>query len=272
MAGITTGSILHKEEWFEKFFRFGLISKGIVYCLLGILTVMTAVGLRGDNAGKEEAFKMIYDQPFGKILLALLSLGLFGYVTLRLFQCFKDIDKKGNDFKGIMARAGYGISALIYMTLGIYAVKLLMNGSSGKGGGSQEFVVSKILNWPAGQWIIGIVAVIIIINGIRQIYKGVSGKFMKDIKLVQSNFKKSFKNTGIIGYTSRGIMLGIIGYLLLHAASTSNPKEAKGTEYAFDFLEHEFGSMLMGVVAFGFIAYGVFMFVKARYQKMEFTF
>src|SRR3989337_1846698 len=100
MASIAD-SISGKEDWFEKFLRFGLIAKGVVYCLLGILTVMTAVGLRGDNTGKTEAFQMIYKQPFGKIILALLAIGLFGYVTLRFFQCFKDIDKKGNDLKGI---------------------------------------------------------------------------------------------------------------------------------------------------------------------------
>jgi hypothetical protein len=161
---------------------------------------------------------------------------------------------------------------LIYLGLGIYAVKLLVNGSGGDGD-SREFVVNKVLAWSAGEWVIGIVALIVIGGGVKQVYKGISRNFMKNIKLVRSKFKNTFQNTGVIGYTARGVMLGVIGYLLLHAAITSNAKEAsEGTDHAFDFLQHSFGSFLMGVVALGFVAYGIFMFVKARYQKMELEF
>ena len=259
-----------KKEWFEKFLRFGFISKGVVYCLLGILTVMAAIGLRGDNGSKEQAFKLIYDQPFGKVILAILTIGLLGYVTLRFFQCFKDSDGKGNDVKGLITRIGYGLSALLYLSLGVYAIKLLIGSSGGSGGKSREFIAAKVLEWPGGEWILGITAVIIIASGVNQIYKGVSKKFMKKIMgVIRSGKEKMFENAGMIGYIARGIVLGIIGYMLLHGAITANPSEAKGTDQAFDFLENTFGSLMMGVVAFGLVAYGVFMFVKAKYQNIN---
>jgi hypothetical protein len=256
-----------KEKWLEKFFRLGYISKGIVYCLLGILTVMAAIGLNDGNASKEDAFNFILEQPFGRVLLAIIALGLFGFVTLRIFQAFKDIDNHGDGAKGLVTRFGYGISALIYISLGLYALKLVLNASE-KGGDSKQFIVAKILELPAGAWIIGIAAVIIIISGGYQIYKGVSKKFMKKIRLIGSNFSTAFQRAGIIGYVSRGIVLLVIGYLLLHGAIRSDASAVQDTDGAFSFLENQFGAVLMGVVAAGLVAYGVFMFIKAKYERI----
>lgn len=257
-----------KDKMFENFLRFGLISKGVIYCLLGVLAVLAAAGLRSEDASKAEAFKLIYEQPFGKVILIMLAIGMLGYITLRFFQCFKDSDNKGDSMKGLITRAGYGFSALMYLGLGIYVVKLVLDGPGGDGN-SQQFIVGKVLQWPGGQWIIGIIAAIVIGSGINQIYKGVSGNFMKKISLIRSEFDKVFKKTGVAGYIARGVVLGIIGYLLLHAALTHNPREAKGSDQAFHFIENTFGSFLMGVVALGLVAYGIFMFVKAKYQNVN---
>ena len=260
-----------KKKWFERFLRFGLISKGIVYCLLGLIAVMAAVGLGSEKASKTETLDMIYGQPFGRVILVALFIGIMGYVTLRSFQCFRDSDQKGDDMKGLITRTGYGFSALLYLGLGIYVLKMLLNGSGGNGD-SRQLLVTKVLELPWGQWMVGITALIVIGSGINQMYKGFSKKFLKKIKLVRTNLEKVFTNAGVIGYISRGLVLAIIGYLLLHAAITSNPEEAKGSEEAFDFIENRFGTFLMGVVAFGLVAYGMFMFVKARYQRLNIHF
>jgi hypothetical protein len=254
-----------KEQWLEKFFRFGLVSKGVVYCVLGLLAMMTALGLSRERASKKEAFEFIYDQPFGQILLVIVVIGLAGFITLRVFQSLRDIDRHGKDARGVAARIGYGISALIYTSLAVYAVKLLLH--SEKHGDSKQFVVTKVLNLPGGTWIIGIVSVIIIGSGIYQIYKGASQKFMEKVQLIGSRFSKLFTKAGIIGYISRGIVLLIIGYFFFHAAIDANPREVQDTEGAFSFLRKNFGSFLMGAVALGLIGYGIFMFVRAKYER-----
>jgi hypothetical protein len=130
------------EKWMEAFARFGIISKGIVYCLVGVLTSMAALGMRGENASKNEAFKLIYAQPFGRILLIIVAVGLFGYVTWRFFQSVYDIDFKGNDANGKFTRIGYGFSALIYFALAIYAMKLALAGT----GESGEDSITRLVN------------------------------------------------------------------------------------------------------------------------------
>lgn len=256
-----------KDQWFERFFRFGLVAKGIVYCLTGVLAFMAVAGLSREKAGKTQVLGFIYDQPFGLALLIIIAAGLSGYAALRSFQAFKDIDSKGDDAKGILSRTGYGISGLLYFSLAIYAVKLIFNGQKGNGD-SEEFIIAKALGYEWGPWLTGIAGIIIIGSGIYQIYRVASGKFMKKIRLSRSGMNNYVRKAGIIGYISRGIVLVIVGYLVFHAALTSNPKEAKGTEGAFTFIENKFGSLLMAIIAVGLIGYGIFMFVKAKYQRI----
>jgi hypothetical protein len=129
-----------------------------------------------------------------------------------------------------------------------------------------------VLGYPAGEYIVGIAGLIVIGMGIYQIIRGITGKFMKKIQLVRSNMKDFFKKAGTVGYISRGIVLGIIGYFLFHAALRSNAQEAQGTGAAFDFLQNNFGSVMMALVALGLIGYGIFTFVKAKYQKIDLDF
>ncbi|MEO5599778.1 MAG: DUF1206 domain-containing protein [Cyclobacteriaceae bacterium] len=258
-----------KDKWFEKFARFGLLSKGIVYCLMGILSVLAAFGLSHKKGDKAEAFKVIYDQPLGKFILIAIGMGLFGYVMLRMFQAYKDIDNKGKDMKGVFTRIGYALSAFLYLGVGAYALKLAFAGPGGGDGDSRQFIVSKVLAYPGGEYLVGIASLIVIGMGIQQIYKGIAGKFMKRIHLIRSNMKDFFKRAGMIGFISRGIVLTIIGYLLFHSALLSSPKEAQGTGGAFEFLENTFGSLLMAIVALGLVGYGIFTLVKANYQKID---
>lgn len=256
-----------KEKYFDKFARYGLASKGVVYCVMGVLTVLAAFGMGGRKGDKATVFQFIYEQPFGKILLILIGLGLLGFVALRFVQAFRDTDNKGNDMKGLITRIGFAISGLLYLGFSVYALRLAMDNPSS--GDAKQFFVAKVMQWPMGEWIIGIVAVIVIISGINQIYKGVSGKFMKKVTLVRSGLDDVFRKAGLIGYVARGIVFLILGYFLGVAAANSNPKEAQGTKEAFDFLQGNFGNVLMGLVAIGLIGYGVFMFVRARYERIS---
>lgn len=270
MSGLTSAfNVSSKEKWFEKFARFGLVSKGLVYFLMGALSVLAAFGLSSEQGDKAQAFKFIYQQPFGRVILVAIGVGMFGYVMLRMFQAFKDTENKGKDVKGILDRTGYALSAILYLAIGVYALRLVFGSSSSGESDSRQFVVSKVLEYNGGEYLVGIASLIVIGMGIYQITRGITGKFMRRVNLYDLNMRDLFKTAGTIGYIARGIVLAIIGYFLFHAAWLSKPDEAQGTSAAFTFLENEFGSLMMAIVALGLSAYGVFCFVKAKYQKID---
>jgi hypothetical protein len=61
----------------------------------------------------------------------------------------------------------------------------------------------------------------------------------------------------------------VIAFLFLRAALYARASEAGNTGKAFQFIETTpYGSPLLGALGVGLIAYGVFNFVRARYERM----
>ena len=88
----------NKREYFAKF---GIATKGIIYLLIGGLSAMTTLGLGGKETGSLGAFKYLAKQVYGQVILAIIAIGLTGYVFWRLYQTFIDKENNSNNFKTI---------------------------------------------------------------------------------------------------------------------------------------------------------------------------
>ncbi len=264
---------IRTEGWVENMARFGFAAKGTVYVLIGVLATMAAFGISGgENAGRTKIFEIVYEQPFGRVLLAILALGMFSYMIWRLVEAVKNPDGIKDDAKGKINRIGLAFGGLMYGAAGVYAIKMVIEGGSSGGGNNRELLISKALSLPMGQWLVGLIAFVIIGQGLYQLYAAFKAKFMKGIKSAKLNHKeeKIYRRAGYWGFTARGIVFLIIGYFFLRAAIDYNPDAAKGTEQALSFLESgAYGSIVLGAVALGLVAYGVFMFVKAKYKRFN---
>ncbi|WP_162426458.1 DUF1206 domain-containing protein [Pontibacter pudoricolor] len=255
--------------------RFGLTAKGVVYCLVGILAFMAAFEIGGKSeqgSDKSGVFQFILEQSYGRILLAIIALGLLCYTIWRFIQAFKDTENKGDNAKGIGVRIRYAFSGVVYGALAYYAAQLVLGNGGGSNGDSRQSLARELLQQPFGQWLVGIVAVGTAIAGFHQIYLAISDKYKKKVQGtgLKHEAEAMMIRAGKIGYIARGIVWLIIAYLFLKAAMNSNPKEAGGSGSAFQFLENSsYGSYLLGAVAIGLIFYGVFMFMRARYQVIN---
>jgi hypothetical protein len=62
----------------------------------------------------------------------------------------------------------------------------------------------------------------------------------------------------------------IIGWLFIKAAWKEDAKQAGSTQDAFQWLkDSSYGTYLLAAVAAGLICYGIFMFVRARFQPIH---
>lgn len=262
--------------WVKRFAKIGLVTKGIVYCLIGVLAFMAAFDVSGSqtqDASKQGIIRKILEQPFGKILLGLVAIGLLFYAIWRIIEGVKDTENKGHKPKGIASRLGYVFSGFTYGALAFLAAKAALgkDQSQGQDGESQQTLVQKLLEQPFGQWLALLVGVGIVFLGFRQMYRGWSGSYRKRVQStgLQHQTEALLIRAGKFGYLARGIVWLLIGYLFIKAALHANPQEAGGTSSAFQFLEGSaYGSWLLGAVAIGLICYGIFMFVRARYQPI----
>ncbi|MGA0555754.1 DUF1206 domain-containing protein [Larkinella sp. VNQ87] len=265
-----------QPQWVKRFASFGLAAKGVVYCLVGILAFMAAFEIGGrseQNLTKQGVFRFILEQPFGQALLALVATGLVCYALWRLTQAFLDNERKGTDAKGIGRRAGYAFSGLVYASLAFASWRMVLGNPGNQGGGdTRQTLVRELLQKPFGQWLVGLIGLGIIAIGVYQIYRALSGKYLKNVQTatIKAELKEMIIRSGKIGYIARGIVWGLIGYLFIKAALAANASQAGGSSHAFAFLEKaSYGSFLLGAVALGLFCYGIFMFVRARYEVIN---
>jgi hypothetical protein len=77
------------------------------------------------------------------------------------------------------------------------------------------------------------------------------------------------RRTGLVGHMARGIVFGLVGIFLVKAALEYDPDEAIGIDGALQKLAAQaYGDALLGVVAAGLLAYGVFCLARARYREV----
>lgn len=254
--------------------RFGLIAKGVVYCLIGLLAFMAAFEIGGkgsDDTDKQAIVRFVDDQPGGKILLALLAAGLVSYSIWRFVEAFKKDHHSGSGVKKTGRKARYIFSGVVYLSIAFFAIRVLFNNDdSGGGGSANEGYAAMLLSKPMGQWLLGLAALILAGIGFYQIYYGLSEKYRKHVSQLSlhSNRSKYLLRAGKVGYVSRGLVWLIVSFLMFKAALHSNAKEAGDTAKAFDFLERaSYGSYLLGALGLGLLLYGAFNFVRAKYER-----
>ena len=71
---------------FEWLARAGLVARGVIYAVIGILAIKLALGDGGKTTNQNGALDTIAKQPFGKALLILMAIGLAGYAIWRLLR------------------------------------------------------------------------------------------------------------------------------------------------------------------------------------------
>lgn len=247
--------------------RLGYFSRAVVYLLIGLFAVLVTFGSSaGQTTDSKGALRHLLEQPFGSVLLLLLALGLFCYAIWRFAESFFDLNQQGKSAKGIVKRVGYFFGGLTHSLLGVYALRLIAHLSSQ--GTSEKGVARQLLALPFGQWVTGVVALIILGFGVSQIWMGIQNKFLKELSL-PLRLKGWLGPICKIGFMARGLVFMLIGGFFLRAAFYSNSAEAGGITKAWNVLrEAPYGNFLILVVAIGFIAFAIYGFAESRYQRL----
>jgi hypothetical protein len=261
------------RPWIERLARFGYAAKGVVYVLIGSLAAYGAFKGTGDSATDSRgALTQVVQQPFGRIMLGVVAAGLAGYALWRVVQALRDTEDKGTRWKGLAVRTGYACIGVVYAGLSFSCVSLIFGHGAGKG--SDETTkgwTAFALMFPLGQLLVGLVGLGVIGFGLWQCYKAFTAKFRRKWKRheMSEHGRTLATRAGQVGLVARGIVFGIIGLFLIQAAWWARAEEARGLSGALRALEQRpYGPYVLGAVALGLVAYGLYMFVEARYRRM----
>ena len=258
--------------WIERFARTGYVAKGIVYIVIGTLAARAAFGAGGRTTGSRGAMETIVEQPFGRVMLAVIAVGLLGYAIWQLIAAAADTERKGTEPKGLALRAGQAGRALIYASLALSAVRLTMGDRSGGGDDAAAAGwTARLMAVPFGRWLVALVGLGIIGYGVYQLYRACAAKVRKHLDLWQASATEAewIVRVGRFGIGARGVVFGIIGWFLIRAAMEYEPRRASGLAGALATLERQpYGPWLLGIVALGLIAYGLYQLANARYRRI----
>jgi Domain of Unknown Function (DUF1206) len=262
--------------WYGVLARSGLVAKGISFGIVGVLAIKLALGDGGKATSRQGALQMLAQNAFGKVLLVALAIGFAGYAIWRFVQAFAERDERGDE-KGAAKkwgkRAGYVGRGLIYAGLTFSTVKILL-GSGQQQSQSQKahHTAGMVLSWPGGRWIVGIVGVAIVGAALWNLYRGLARTFEDKWRLgeMSETERKWGARAGVAGHVARFVVFGLIGVFVTKAAIDYNPKDAIGLDGALQKLSQaSYGPYLLGLTAFGLVAYGVYCLVDARYRDVS---
>lgn len=257
-------------KMFEAFARAGLVARGVLYGMLGVLAILLATHSTQTPADQSGAMETIDRQPFGHWLLVAVAAGLGAYALWRFLQAVVGHGPEGGGDHTTANRLAAAASGCAYTVMCALAVSVLA-GSQSSSSHSPHRSTAGVLGWPDGRWIVGAVAVVLLAVAAFQGFKGLSRRFLKEDKTEQMGPRATSVVTtlGVVGHLARMLVFGLVGVFLLKAAIDYSPSNAVGLDGALTKLNHHvYGTALVCLVGAGLIAFAAYSVVDARYRRV----
>ena len=263
---------LHAGPAISLLARAGYAAKGVVYALVGALSLLAAAGRGGSTTGSRGALRSLLDQPWGLAILAVIAVGLGGYALWCFVRALLDPERDGTDATGIGKRLFNFAKGVVHAALVVAVVGMMR----GIGGGDDDRGVRDwtawLMSFPLGIWLVGVAGASVVVYGARQLHRAWTVDL--DDRLDLGRINAAVHNWTIrlsrFGVAARGVVFGLIGTFLVLAALRASPGEAKGVGGALQTLQRQpYGPYLLGAVALGLIAYGAYQLILARYRRIE---
>jgi hypothetical protein len=267
LRGVATAAPRAAAPWIVSLARLGYVSTAIVYSIIGLIAFGAAFGRSARDADAKQALRVIFDQPFGRILLAVVALGLIGYAAWRFVSSINDAERHGNTAGGIAARAGGFLRGVIYLVLAVEALRMVSNNSSAGSGG--QHWSSKLMEMPFGKWLIIAGGLGLFGYAVHQMIQAWKAKLSEKLRLgdVTPSLRKKIIVVSRIGIAARAIVLAIIGISLASAAF----KGQSGDQNTGDALAviGSWSHWLLAAVGIGLVAFALYQLVNARYRDIR---
>jgi hypothetical protein len=227
-----------------------------------------ALGHGGKLTNQQGALRTVAQQPFGKILLTLVAIGLGGYSLWRLVRAAIGRGPEASDSG--LDRVSAAASGIVYGGMCVLAIEIL-SGSGASKSTSPKHATAGVLGWPAGTWLVGIAGLVLIGVALYQAYRGLSHEFLDDSKTAEMTptVRRWITWLGTVGHLARATVFTLVGIFLIKAAVDYNAHAAVGLDGALAKIVHRsYGPVALGVVAAGLVAFALYSLSDARYRKI----
>ena len=247
--------------------RAGLMARGVIYILVGVVAVLVALGQSSQEADQSGALQLLAGKPYGLVALWLLGIGFAAYALWRLSEAAFGVT---GEPPGAGPRLKSLARSVIYAGLAYLTFKVI-SGAGSSQSRQQQDVTGTVMQHPAGRWVVGIAGLIIVICGLVLVVEGARKKFMKYLRTAEMSprTRRVVKVLGMTGTIARGLVFALVGVLVVDAAITHQASKSGGIDKALLTLRNQpFGEFLMLVAALGLVVFGVYGLCEARWRKV----
>lgn len=248
--------------------RAGFVASGLLHIIIGFIAIALASGTgSSQEADQSGAFAQLAQAPGGQFLLWSAAIGFAALGLWLLLSAFLD-----HSWGGKRTRAAHIAQSLAkgvtYLVLAVTAFIFAMGGTASSAQ-STSTIGATLMGTPGGVFVV--VAIGLALLGVAgyMIFKGVSKRFERDIRVPSGPAGRAVKILGIVGYVARGVALGAVGVLFTIGAATHDPGKTTGLDGALkSFLSVPFGVFVLIGIGVGWIAYGIYAFFRARLARL----
>lgn len=248
-------------------FRFGHVVYGVVHLTFGWLALQLALGDGSGEASGSGAVQQLAGQPLGELVLWSIAAGMMLLVLWRLLDAVRG-HREDDGVTLWRKRAADVVMSGVYATLAYTAVSTVLGASSGSGEQTSRTVTARVMELPGGQLLVGAAGLAVMGLAAALVWRGVTRSFMErlDVDGRHGQDSRAYRVLGTVGYVAKGATLAIVGLLVVVSAVRHQPSQTGGTDTALrELLDQPFGPYLLGAMAIGIAAYGLFCFARARH-------
>lgn len=252
--------------------RVGYGARGFVYLSVGLIALMAAMDWMSDAVGTSGAVGWLAQQPFGRVWLVLLGVGLWAFVLWRVLQSVFDADREGTSLKAWGMRGGQAISGVVYGLLAAGVFELLDEVKANPAAediAENQQKAAALLEMPFGHWLL--IGVGLTVGGVAigNMVRGFRSDFSSDLAC-SADICRRVVPVARAGYVARGFALLPLALFVIIAGFRASAAEVSSFGAGLDALERQpGGSIILSLTAIGLMAFGVFAFVEARYRRIR---
>lgn len=260
-----TGRKAAESDSVQRLARLGLISRGLLYGVIGVLAIKVANG-DTNQADRHGALRAIGSTTLGRWLLLLVAAGFAGYALWRVAEAtVRPGDKKWP------SRVASGARALVYIAACATTVHFVVTHHVSNSDDKERDITADVLQWPGGRYLVGAVGLFIAGIGVASAQRAISGRYRKHLKEneLPRGTLRWLKPVAYAGMVARAAAFALVGAFLVQAAWTYDPTKARGLDDSLRTVARApYGEQLILLVGIGLVAFGAWCLVEARYRNV----
>ena len=247
--------------------RWGFAVMAVLHILIGAIAVALVLGAPG-QAEPTGAIEQLAANPWGPAVLWACCVGCAGLALWQLSEAtLRARHLPRGERLGKLVSSGF--LAIAYGSIGFTFASFALGFRSDSGDSTAAFSEA-LMNRPLGGPLLIGLGLTVGGIGVYFVVKGLGKKFKEELAHFEGTHRGHLVSVlGVAGHVAKGLALVLTGLLFVIAAATDDPRSSTGLDGSLKALQHHpFGPYLLLAIGAGFIAYGVFALLRARFGRM----